>query len=179
MGLAERTDALCIVVSEERSDVTLMRGRAIIPMHTAQQLSSILENSVNHPRLSLPTRLRTLVVANWRIKLAALGLASLIWSAAVFDTSSAVRQIDVPIEFRNVPFGLDIVTQPQVTDISVELRGRAWFMNSKELLSLVARLNLAGSHEGLRTIRIDAGTLGLPPGVNMIRANPSQSKFVW
>jgi uncharacterized protein (TIGR00159 family) len=171
MGLAERTDALCIVVSEERSDVTLMRGRAIIHMKTAPQLSAVLENAVNHPRLSPWMRARTLVVSNWRIKLASLGLASLIWSAAIFDPSSTVRDLAVPIEFRNVPVGLDIATPP-VTDISVELRGRTWLMNSNEILGLVARLNLAGSKAGVRSIRVDSGTLGLPPGVEMIRAMP-------
>lgn len=171
MGLAERTDVLCIVVSEERSDVTLMRGRSILHMTTAQQLSAILENSVSHPALSLPVRLRTLAVSNWRIKLAALGLAALIWSAAVFDPSSTVREIAVPLEFRNVPFGLDVAS-PTVTNVSVELRGRTWLMNSNEVLGLVARLNLAGSKEGARTLKVDAGTLGLPPGVELIRAVP-------
>jgi DNA integrity scanning protein DisA with diadenylate cyclase activity len=172
MGLAERTDALCIVVSEERSDVTLMRGRSITHMTTPKQLSAILENAVNQARLSLPVRVRALVVSSWRIKMAALGLAALIWSAAVFDPSSTIREIAVPIEFRNVPVGLDIVAPP-VTNVSVELRGRTWLMNSNEVLGLVARLNLAGSKEGVRTIRLDAGALGLPPGVEMMRAIPA------
>jgi hypothetical protein len=46
-------------------------------------------------------------------------------------------------------------------------------MNSNEVLGLVARLNLAGSKEGVRTIRLDAGALGLPPGVEMMRAIPA------
>jgi hypothetical protein len=160
------------VVSEERSDVTLMRGRSITHMTTPKQLSAILENAVNQARLSLPVRVRALVVSSWRIKMAALGLAALIWSAAVFDPSSTIREIAVPIEFRNVPVGLDIVAPP-VTNVSVELRGRTWLMNSNEVLGLVARLNLAGSKEGVRTIRLDAGALGLPPGVEMMRAIPA------
>jgi uncharacterized protein (TIGR00159 family) len=170
MGLAERTDALCVVVSEERSDVTLMRGRSIVHMASSQQLSGILENAVNHPRLPLPARVRALAIANWRIKLAALGLASLIWSAAVFDPSSTVREIAVPLEFRNVPFGLDVASS--ITTVSVELRGRTWLMNSNEVLGLVARLNMAGSKAGVREMKVDSGTLGLPPGVEMIRAIP-------
>ena len=45
-------------------------------------------------------------------------------------------------------------------------------MNSNEVLGLVARLNLAGSKEGFRMMQIDSGTLRLPPGVSLIRANP-------
>lgn len=172
MGLAERTDALCIVVSEERSDVTLMRGSGILHMGTAQQLSAVLESAVSHPKLSLPVRARTLLVSNWKIKLAALGLASLIWSAALFDSSSTVRELDIPVEFRNVPAGLDIAPDAPA-DVSVELRGRTWVMNSNQILGLVARLNMSGSKEGVRKMRIDTGALGLPPGVTMVRAKPS------
>jgi uncharacterized protein (TIGR00159 family) len=172
MGLAERTDALCIVVSEERSDVTLMRGRDMLPMASSMQLSAILENATSKPSLPWPVRLRALAVSNWRMKLAALGLSSLIWSAAVFDPSSTVREIAVPIEFRNVPFGLDVASP--VTNVSVELRGRTWLMNSNEVLGLVARLNLARSPAGVRIMRVDAGTLGLPPGIEMIRATPPE-----
>jgi hypothetical protein len=139
-------------------------------MASSQQLSGILENAVNHPRLPLPARVRALAIANWRIKLAALGLASLIWSAAVFDPSSTVREIAVPLEFRNVPFGLDVASS--ITTVSVELRGRTWLMNSNEVLGLVARLNMAGSKAGVREMKVDSGTLGLPPGVEMIRAIP-------
>ncbi len=171
MGLAERTDALCIVVSEERSDVTVMRGRAILHMNTALQLSTLVENAGTQTRLTLPARLRAWAISNWKIMLAALGLASLIWSVATFDTSATVRQIDVPIEFRNVPAGLDIA-RVSVTGVSVELRGRTWLMNSNEVVGLVARLNLAGSKEGLRNMVVDAGTLGLPPGITFIHATP-------
>jgi uncharacterized protein (TIGR00159 family) len=172
MGLAERTDALCIVVSEERSDVTVMRGRSMLHMNTPEQLSNLVGHAASNPRLSLSSRLRTWLVSSWRIKLAALGLAALIWSVATFDTSATVREIHIPIEYRNVPVGLDIIA-PTKTDVSVELRGRTWIMNSNEVLGLVARLNLAGSKEGSREMAIDAGALGLPPGVTLINANPA------
>ncbi len=171
MGLAERTDALCIVVSEERSDVTVMRGRNVIPMRTQPQLANVLENAVTHPKIAPLTRVKGWVFSRWRLKLAALGLSAVIWSVATFDTSSTVRVIDIPVEFQNLPPGLDIVSS-SVPVLLVELRGRTWLMNSNQLSGLIARFNLAGFHEGARSIPVGPENLGVPPGVSVIRVSP-------
>src|SRR5947209_19613562 len=141
MGLAERTDALCLVVSEERGEVTVMRGRTRLLVRTADELSALLQHPGPAKRTVLRDRVRDFFMVRWHLKLAALGLASLVFAGATFDSSSTVRVMEVPIEFQNVPRGLDIVNQP-VTSVEVQLRGRRWLMDSNRMAGVVARCDL-------------------------------------
>jgi uncharacterized protein (TIGR00159 family) len=172
MGLAERTDALCIVVSEERAEVTAMRGRTRLLVRSADELASLLQRPGPARHAAVRDRVHDLFVTRWRLKLAALGLASLVVAGATFDSSTSVRVVEVPIEFQNVPRGLDIVNQP-VTSVEVQLRGRRWLMDSNRMAGIVARFDLATSTEGWQTVHVVPGALNLPPGISIERVTPN------
>ena len=171
MGLAERTDALCLVVSEERGEVTAMRGRSFLRVGTPAELSHMLERPSSGTPIGARARVRDFLVVRWRMKLASVGLASLIWTGAMFDSSSSVRLLEVPIEFQNVPRGFDI-TEQSVTAVEVQLRGRRWLMDSNRISGVVARFDLHNSTEGRRIVHVVPGALNLPPGINVERVTP-------
>lgn len=172
MGLAERSDAMCIAVSEERGEVTVMQGRTFVTVRSTEVLSRLLRGPGAKKRVRPATRLRTALTRAWHLKLAAIGLASLIWAGSAFETSSSVRVLDVPIEFQNVPRGLDIVDQ-SATSVEVQVRGRTWLMDSNRLANLVARFDLRNSKEGRQVVRVVPGALNLPPGIVVKRVMPN------
>ena len=150
MGLAERTDAFVIAVSEERGEVTVMRGRTYLRVDSAGELVLLLNNAFVHtPRPPLK-RISHGIVAHWRFKLAAVALAAMMWGVATVESGSAVRTISVPVEFRNVPRGLDIATQ-SATELEVQLRGRTWMLDTMNLPRLVAQFDLGNAKEGVRS----------------------------
>ena len=75
MGLSERCDALVVVVSEERGEVTLMEGRRIVRFDDEQKLAQMLEKLCAHPADGRK-QAAAMVFSNARVKLAALGLAA-------------------------------------------------------------------------------------------------------
>jgi diadenylate cyclase len=173
MGLSERCDALVVAVSEERGEVTLMEARRILRVDDPQRLAQMLEKLSGRPAESLGGRMRWSVVSNAGVKLAALGLAGLIWSASFVPLGTTVRTVSVPVEFVGVPAGMDI-SAPSADHLEVQVRGSAWVMDSMSLSRLVARFGLRGARPGPLSIPVDADNLNLPPGVVMERVSPAR-----
>ena len=173
MGLSERCDALVVVVSEERGEVTLMEARRIVRCDDEQKLAQMLEKLCARPADSMATKARQMAFSNARVKLAALGLAAAIWGTSVLSTGTTVRTVSVPVQFVSVPSGMDIAS-PSSDRLDVQVRGSAWLMDSVGLTRLVASFNLRGARAGTLNLTVAAGNLNLPPGIAMEQVSPKK-----
>jgi len=173
MGLSERCDALVVVVSEERGEVTLMEGRRMSRVDDERKLMQALERLTAAPRMNLLQQFRGWLFANVPVKLTALGMAALIWSSSFLSTGTTVRTISVPVEFVGVPAGMDISTESS-DHLDVQVRGSAWLMDSVSLGRLVARFSLRGAREGKINLPVEPANVQLPPGIVMERVEPAR-----
>lgn len=171
MGLAERCDALVVAVSEERAEVTLMGGGNIRHMTDPAQFAAILEGLLRPPRETMGVRLRRLFVAHLGLKFAALGLAGLFWWMSFLASGTTIRTLSVPIEFSNVPKGMEVTRQSADT-LDIQVRGSPWIMDSVSLGTLVGGFDLGGLHPGWYTLRLQPRSLDLPPGILVDRVTP-------
>jgi len=172
MGLAERCDAIVVVVSEERGEVSLMEGPHLIRFDDEQKLAQMLDKLSANPTQGMVSRLRQLLFSNARIKLVALGLAAAIWGKSFLSTGTTVRTVSAPVQFVRVPSGMDI-SKTSTERLEVQVRGSAWLMNSFGLARVVASFDLRGAHPGTATIPVDSRNLNLPPGIVMERVSPA------
>jgi len=173
MGLAERCDALVIVVSEERAEVTLMLGRDIRLLQTRDSLVQALDQLLSDDRKSPANRIYRFLVANIGLKLGALGLAWLIWAMSFLAAGTTIRTVTVPIEFENVPVGMEIAEQT-ADSLEVQLRGSPWVIDSIGIGRLIARFDLTHLKAGWNTLQLAPGTLDLPPGIVVDRVTPAR-----
>ncbi|MGA2578700.1 MAG: diadenylate cyclase [Bryobacteraceae bacterium] len=171
MGLSERCDALVLVVSEERGEVTLMEARRIQRLDDAQNLVRMLEKLCAQPAVGLKSKLRQWFISNARVKLAAVGLAAAIWSTSFLSTGTTVRTVSVPVQFGSVPAGMDVNAPDR---LEVEVRGSAWLMDSVGLTRLVASFNLHGARAGTLSLPVDGGNFNLPPGIVIEHVSPTK-----
>ncbi|MFB3777794.1 MAG: diadenylate cyclase [Bryobacteraceae bacterium] len=171
LGIAERCDALVIVVSEERGTVTLMHGLDRVEVCTVDSLLARLRDLTAPAPVSLPARLKSWCFSNLRYKLAASGLAAVLWATFILGTGATVRIVSVPVEFSGVPAGLEIATQTP-TRLEVQLRGASWMMASVQMTGLTARFDLKMAREGTLVLRVAPENLNLPPGVSVDRVRP-------
>ncbi len=121
--------------------------------------------------MSLARRSVRLLTANLRVRLASAGLAALIWSLSFLAAGTTVRIVSVPIEFSDVPRGMD-VSEQSATRLQIEIRGSAWVMDTSNLTELIARFDLSHAKEGPQTLHVQTDTVDLPPGTVIERVSP-------
>ena len=172
MGLADRSDALVIAVSEERGTVTLMQDGRFLGISGPEQLAELLRRLETDSPASWPARARLALTSNLRLKLAAAGLAAGLWGLALYTAGTTVRTVTVPVVFSNVPAGMNVGSQSAL-EVDVQLRGNPFSMAAASLGRLVATLDLRGAQPGVRTVNIRARDLALPPGIRFERASPA------
>ena len=158
------------VVSEERGEVSLVEDSVIRRMENVTDLIQQMPRAgTSEPSLS-SRKIRARLFGNLKLKVLAFGMASLIWGL-VFMTGVSVRTFTAPIEYENVPAGLEI-TDPSNTMLAVQLRAATRLFNTLDENQLVVRVNLLGMKEGLHVIAVESQNLNLPPGISLEQATP-------
>lgn len=168
-GLAEATDALVIVVSEERHDISVARGSEVIQIRDKDELTGIIrEHSGVHAR---ETGFRT----RKRLEITAAALASFLFITGVWFSFSqgldTMITLDVPVEYMNRAPGMEIL-DTSVNTISLDLSGSGTLIKSLQPDQIHVKLDLAGAVAGRNTFTITRENITLPPGVFLKKVHP-------
>lgn len=118
LGLAELSDAMVIAVSEERGTITLGHDGSL----TIVESAAVLERIVEHlPDVTAGANRRQPLFDGPRL-VAAIIAACILWFTFAYTTEIVQRTLVVPIEYRNIPAGLEI-DEPRSNFAEVTLSG--------------------------------------------------------
>lgn len=161
-GLAETTDALVIIVSEERGKVSVAKGTDIRVVRQKDKLIEILQN---HVGVSAKHWGR---IKKGKLELVVAAAVSFIFIAGVWFSFSrgmdTLMILDIPIEYMNRPPEMEIL-RTSVNEVSLELTGSGALMRSLKPEHVNVRLDLAKGTVGTNTFSITPENVSLPPGV--------------
>jgi diadenylate cyclase len=170
VGLAEMTDAMVLVVSEERGSVVLVKGTEIRTIRKKEVLTEAIEEHVGSTKTQWGYRRkekRELAVA----ALASLILITAVWFSFTRGQESLVA-FDIPVEYVNRNPATEIV-DTSVNTIHVGLSGPGTLIKSLRPDQVKVRLDLSKAAVGHNSFAITSDDIDLPPGLVLRKVKPS------
>ena len=172
LGLSERSDALCVAVSEEHGTVSVARTRSLVQASDPDALRRAVHAFVDETRprpAGLPSAKRLLArLREWGV---ALAIAAGLWLLVVPGSELSETTISAPVEVGNLPAGyaLDSVTPASVRVTVTGVQRRLFVLQPSDVTvsvdALLAQL-------GRRTFDLTPDSVRAPRGVTVMAVEP-------
>lgn len=170
LGLAEATDALTIVISEESGKVMVARKSRLIPVQDNLQLSRLLHAQLGDEELPSGSG------RGEKMRLAAAAFFAVLFVVSIWFSFTRGRYtlitIDRPIEFVN-PANKVEVYDVSANTVRLSLSGSAAIIKSIDPETIRVRIDLNKAALGRNTFHILKENVTLPPGIFLKRVSPT------
>ena len=170
IGLAEATDALVLVVSEESGNVVMAKGSSVFNIRGKRELSQKMQEHLDV----------TINYSSHRLKekrqIALAALVSVVFVTGVWASFSrgleTLITLEIPVEYMNRDPGMEIFNT-SINTVRLYLSGSGALIRSIRPEQVKVKLDLSKAVEGLNTLTIKNEDITLPPGVLLKRVEPS------
>lgn len=174
LGLSERSDALCLVVSEERGSISIARRGEIQVVAEASALAAALEGFYHgiSPRAKQGFW-HTIYYRNYREKLAALALAVTLWMVVGHRSQSVLKTFTVPVQHGLLGTNLVVsATEPKEIHLTFSAARKEFdFLDAADIKVV---LQLWDARKGRRVFRITSTEVSYPGKLNLEDIEPRQ-----
>ena len=175
LGLAEATDALVIVVSEERGDVLVAKGSRL---REVRQKRTLQQNIQEHLGIAGDKKGE---VRKGGLEIAAAALLSIAFITGIWFNVSrgqdTLVSLDIPVDYSNRAAGTEIVST-SVKTVSLVLSGSGALVKSVTPDQVSVRLDLGNAVIGSNSFSITSDNVSLPPGILLREVTPSVVEVV-
>lgn len=169
LGLAEVSDALVIVVSEERGDISVAQDGKMTDIRDRFVLSGLLERHLGVlPKAGTEqseARMHTMVAA----------LVSVLFVTVVWFSFSrgfeSIMTMEIPVEFTKRAPRMEIL-ETSVNMVNLKFSGSGSLIRATRPDQVHVKLNLENAVAGRNTYTITRENVSLPPGVFLKEADP-------
>lgn len=174
MGLSERSDALCIVISEERGTISVARNAEMIILKNAAELRTYIEKYYQSKQPERTTPLSGgWFRKNTLEKALALMLAVGLWFVFGYQKESIQRDYIVPIEYRKISSEWEI-EESRVTDATITLLGSSQAFRLFDPNSLKISIDLSSLSEGRQVVSLTADMVNVPSNLTLVKIKPDR-----
>jgi diadenylate cyclase len=170
VGLTELTDALVIVVSEERGEVTLFKDKSIIPVKDNIVLDRLLRQYVGAGPVKNGARREILELCLAGV--VCLAGVTTIWSSFARGVET-FKTLDVPVEFVNRDPKMEIISA-SISSVNLQISGSGSLIRSISPDQVKVKINLANAEAGKNQVTIARDGIVLPPGIELKQLDPQK-----
>jgi hypothetical protein len=168
--LTEQSDALVLIVSEERGDVVAVKESRFEEVHQEKDLCQIIERHLGaRPDEEGVARRDAL---RWgAAALLCMCFVTVVWFTITRGKDTLIN-LRVPLEFLNQGPGTD-VQRTSTNTVELQLAGSEILINSLRTEQVRVRLDLSSVEPGLNNLQILPQNVTLPPGIVLKKIEPS------
>ncbi len=168
-GLAESTDALVFLVSEERGTIIAAKGNNMTPLYSEEEIRGALQEhlgiAVEKDRTSYQKKRETVIA----------GFLSFFIIAGMWLSftrgQNALMALDVPIQFINQRQDVQI-TDWSTDSVRVQLSGAASLIRNMKTEDIHIEIDIENTPTGEKTFQITKNNIKLPPGIAIKNIHP-------
>ncbi len=177
LGLAELTDALCIVISEERGTISIARSGEL---HQVGQEQIILLLEDFYEEISPLYNLgpwHSVFTKNYREKTLAVIITMALWFVFVYGSTLHHKSFFIPVEYTDLPSEYK-VSEIDPNEIKLSFLGprRAFYFFNEKQIRLF--LNIPDISKGLKTVTISESNLSFPKDISLESIEPQKVKVL-
>jgi uncharacterized protein (TIGR00159 family) len=156
LGLAEQTDAVCLVVSEERGQISVASEgrlrRHVTPEEAAVHARRVTKGPETSP--SVAASMRQLVLRNWPDKLTALALVAGVWFVVVPGSRPTDMTFPARVTIANAPADLEVeIIEPTEVEVTLSGMRRDFYLFDPNRLEL--NIDARNAKVGRRTYSVN------------------------
>lgn len=187
LGLSERTDALCVVISEEKKRVSVAFDGAIESVETPEELEkklsaflNVSETNVTASRVKF-AKFTGVIRRNYKEAIIALVLSIVFWMIVSFPHAGIIqKKFLAPIVFSNLPEAamIDKLSSPEVSVLLSGSERDFQFVGEdsvKVLIDLTSQT--ADKQTKYVLVRLMPADVQFPSTLNFVKVSPSQVEF--
>lgn len=168
-GLAEATDALVIVVSEERGEVSVAQGNRIIHIHDNVELTRLLEEHLGLAQTEQGNLKRE------KVEIGIAALVSVLFIVGVWFSFArgleTLVTLEVPVEYMSRDPNLEIL-ETSVNTVRLDMSGSGVLIKAVRPEHVQVKLDLGKALAGRNTFTITRENISLPPGIILKKVEP-------
>ena len=176
VGITERSDALVIIVSEERGEISVAEAGQMRKIASSDELTPIIADHLKDS-LHLTTGFwHTFITRNTWMKLAAVVLASFFWFILAFSGGTVTQTIVVPIETRLLDNNLQ-VEQMVPQNVQVTVTGSDRDLRNFDSSQIKAIIDLTKIGAGGQEFPVTKDNLSYLSYLNLVKVTPATVKI--
>ena len=171
LGLSERSDAVVVVISEERGEVSLVTAGKFRQMNTPTELimslDELLRNEIERPRITTRQRL----FSNMLPKVSLLLGVCVFWGL-VTTRQGQITTVTAPVRLHGIPDDL-VLLRALPEDVTVQIKAMSSLAPAPSKLDLTAEIDASKTIEGTTAIRVSHTSITAPSGMIITSVSPS------
>ena len=177
LGLAENCDALCLVVSEERGQISVARNGnlSVIPK---EQLGAYLKDFYNElsPEKPESKSWMDFFKKDYKYKIVALFISSLLWFVFVHESRPVYKSYSVPVKYTALPAELKLSRiVPDEIEVTFSGPKREFYLVNRNEINLF--IKIPNATEGVNRISITDQDVNYPKSLILENIQPRDLKI--